>query len=244
MRSLKSGRQHRRAIAASALAVGGLFGASCSSLGTVGAHVTSTTSAGPAATGVSTTAPRRAAPKRSTSSRNPAPATAPSAHTAPSTPSLAQLQERASEALGLTFKATYRSSVQHLTLNYAQLGGNSAFTSGGTAYYSAGGTNTVCDSTTGAPVCHSGEKPLAGMLSLISPLNALTAIVAVQQAGTPATISNGSGSTLCVAYLLTGQPVKYCLNKQGIVSSITTPYGTFKLAAFTTTVSPSDVSPP
>jgi hypothetical protein len=160
---------------------------------------------------------------------------------------LQQLLQRASLATNSTFKATYRAKGSNATIVFAQDGSRSSFSTGTTAYYSNGASNTVCDSSSGAPACYRGAKPLAGLLSLISPTNVSGAIQAAAAAALPVSHStehHSGQSSSCVAYFAAGQKVKYCINDQGIVTYIKIPSGSFELSGYTTVVSPADVSVP
>lgn len=226
-----------------AIAAGALGLASCSTTGVAaptGADGSAASSAPAAGTPHGTPST-----KASSSSRSSTRGRSSTATRSPALPQgwLARVRTKVAQAVGSTFKATYHASIGG-TLTYAQQGPKSAFVAGATTYYSDGTTNSVCDTTTGTPVCHTRVKPLTGVLSLVSPANALTAIDTVARKGTPIVHSTQAGSGQCLAYTYGQQPVKYCVNSQGLVSYITTPYGTFRLVGITTTVSDSEVSSP
>jgi hypothetical protein len=146
-----------------------------------------------------------------------------------------------------TFKATYRAKGSNTTIVFAQEGSKSSFATGTTAYYSDGSSNTVCDTSSGTPACYAGAKPVAGLLSLISPTKVSSAIHAAALAAVPVSHStehHSGQSSSCVAYSDAGQKVKYCINDQGILTFIKIPSGSFELSAYTTAVSPADVSVP
>jgi hypothetical protein len=156
-----------------------------------------------------------------------------------------QLQQRASLATHATFKATYRAKGSNTTIVFAQDGSKSSFLTGTTAYYSDGSSNTVCDSSSGTPACYTGAKPLGGLLSLLSPTRVSSAIQAAAAVSVSHTSEHHSGQpSSCIAYSDAGQRVKYCIDVQGIVTYIKIPNGAFELTAYTTAVSPGDVSVP
>lgn len=153
------------------------------------------------------------------------------------------MQSKVASALGLTFKTTYHVSIGG-TFGYAQSGVKSAFVAGATTYYTDGSTDTVCDDTSGTPVCTGTTRPLTGVLSLVRPANMYAAIGDLARSPDPVKPTTKSGLGECLAYTLQSEAVKYCVNSQGILSYIDTPYGIFRLTAFTTTVADSDVSVP
>ena len=160
---------------------------------------------------------------------------------------LQQLQQRASLATHAAFKATYRAKGSNATIVFAQDGSLSSFSTGTTAYYSVGSNSTVCDSSSGTPLCYTGAKPLAGLLSLISPTKVSSAIQAAATAAVSVSHStehHSGQSSSCISYSDAGQNVKYCINDQGIVTYIKIPSGSFELTGYTTAVSTTDVSVP
>jgi hypothetical protein len=145
------------------------------------------------------------------------------------------------------FKATYRAKGSNATIVFAQVGSQSSFSTGTTAYYSVGSNSTVCDSSSGTPLCYTGAKPLAGLLSLISPTRVSSAIQAAAMAAVSVSHStehHSGQSSSCISYSDAGQNVKYCINDQGIVTYIKLPSGSFELTGYTTAVSTADVSVP
>lgn len=238
--------------AVGALGAGGLVLGACGNA----PHVASRLGAGLAASGTTsslpgagsssgTTAPRtRSSGSSTTKPGLPAlPSSGSASGKGASANGLEQLEMQALAASGLTYKASYRSTSAGATLTYAQLGAQTAFAAGQTTYYSDGVTNTVCDTSSGHPVCYTDAKPLTGLLSLISPASAAHAIQALLDGATSVTQSTQSGAQ-CLAYLLSAQKVKYCINGQGIVSYINVGAGAFKLNGLTASVSSSDVTAP
>ncbi len=160
---------------------------------------------------------------------------------------LQQLEQKATVATHTVYKATYQAKGSTATIVFAQDGAQTSFTSGTTAYYSSGSANTVCDSSSGAPSCYTGAKPLAGLLSLISPTDVSSAIDAAAIASTSlnhSTERHSGQPSSCISYTQGTERVKYCLNDQGIVTYIKIPTGTFQLTTYTTSVSGADVSVP
>jgi len=177
-----------------------------------------------------------------------APATAAiSAGSAPPSAGLPQLQAKASSATRATFKATYQAKGANTTIVFAQKGPQTSFSTGTTAYYSNGATNTVCDSSGAAPSCYTAATPLSGLLSIMSPTEEFSAIQAANAAGLSVNYSTATHDgqlSSCISYSKAGQRVKYCINDHGILTYIKIPTGAFELTAYTTDVSESDVSAP
>lgn len=154
-----------------------------------------------------------------------------------------QMEQETAQAALTTFKATYSAS-DHTTVVYAQMGANSSFTAGSTGYYSIGASDTVCDNGNATPVCYTDAQPLQGVLSLVEPARASSAIRAAASGGASVTHTTESHGVQCLSYSLGGEQVKYCINRQGIVSYIGVPSGNFQLTQYTTDVSQADVSVP
>ena len=158
---------------------------------------------------------------------------------------LQSLQNTTAAASNLTFKATYKASAGRSTLTYSQMGTRSAFSDGTSTYYSDAGFNTECDMNNGGPTCYTNRQPLSGVLSLISPIDVLAALQELDASGTQGVIHNTQRNGVqCLTYTLQGQAVKYCIRPTGIVSLLSTPDGSFRLTAYTTTVTEGDVTPP
>lgn len=159
---------------------------------------------------------------------------------------LPQIERSVIAARETAFKAVYQANGQPTTLTFAQDGSQSSFSTGPTSYYANGSTTTICDSSSGRPICYV-SSPLTGLLSLVSPANEASAIQEALVAGVRVTHSNerhdGEMSS-CVAYAKSGQQVKYCTDDQGIVTFIKLPVGAFVLTSYSTNVSEADVSLP
>jgi len=172
-----------------------------------------------------------------------------SAGTGGSSPAyLTQLLQEADAAAGNNYKATYKAVGSSATITFAQLGARMSFSGGGTAYYSNGTNNTVCDSTNSPTSCYTGAKPLTGVLALISPKAVANAVLQAQSAQASSVRHDdehhdGLAST-CLAYTLQLQRIKYCLDDQGVVTYIKIPRAAFVLTDYTTSVSAADVTTP
>jgi hypothetical protein len=128
-------------------------------------------------------------------------------------------------------------------MTFAQLGGQTSVTTGLTAYYSDGVHATVCNTSTGTPICTANAKPLNGQLSLIEPTQMLAALSQLDtKTLTHSTKSNGDK---CLTFTnSSSNQVNVCVNSAGIVTSLTIPQGSVHLTSYATVVSPSDVSVP
>jgi hypothetical protein len=157
------------------------------------------------------------------------------------------LEQKALSATHAAFKATYRARGSAATIVFAQDGGQSSFTAGTTSYYSAGTADTVCDVSGGTPSCYTGAKPLSGLLSLISPAAVAGAIDTAATSSTSlnhSTEHHGGQLSSCISYTEQSQPVKYCLDDQGVVTYIKIPTAAFDLSAYSSSVTSADVSVP
>ncbi len=165
----------------------------------------------------------------------------------PAAAHLPQLEQKASTAMSATFEATYQAKGANSTIVFAQKGLKSSFSTGTTSYYSDGATSTVCDTSSGAPSCYTGAKPLAGLLSLIDPSQESSAIQAANTEGLAVSYSSATHDgqlSSCISYTKAGQRLKYCIDDHGIVTYIRIPTGAFELTAYTTDVSDAQVSVP
>ncbi|HTZ08730.1 MAG TPA: hypothetical protein VMB72_06650 [Acidimicrobiales bacterium] len=146
------------------------------------------------------------------------------------------------------FKATYRDSGSNTTITFAQLGTRSSFSGGGSAFYSNGATNTVCNTDGTSTSCYTGAKPLTGVLALVIPREAAGAIASAAAMQASAVHHDeehhGGHASTCLAYTLQSQSIKYCLDSAGIVTYLRIPHATFVLTGFTTSVSSTDVAVP
>lgn len=190
--------------------------------------------------GSSTSTAGRSVPVKTTSS----PATADgSSSRSPGPAYLRQMEQETAAAAQTTFKVTYSAS-DNTTVVYAQMDGKSSFVAGSTGYYDNGTSNTVCDNGNATPVCYTNAQPLQGVLSLVEPARALGALQAVAARTASITHTSQPHDVQCVSYSLQGELVKYCINRQGIVTYVGVPSGDFKLSQYTTAVSDAEVSVP
>ena len=165
----------------------------------------------------------------------------------PRAQSVPKLQQDASAASQASFKATYQAHGSSTTLTFAKIGSRTSFVTGTTAFYTNGGANTVCDTSSGKPSCYTGAKPPTGLLSVVDPSQESQAVHAAAAAGTSVSYTvehRGGQQSLCMAYSQSGQPVKYCIGSMGIVTYLKIPSGTFELTGYTTQVTNADVSVP
>jgi hypothetical protein len=125
---------------------------------------------------------------------------------------------------------------------FAQMGGNWSFTALPTTYYNDGTTDTVCDSSSGTAVCTPNVKPLTGQLSLINPKQTLAALASLPSSGVQhSTKSNGDR---CISYPATGGQIRFCVNTNGVVTTLSIPQGSINLKSYSTSVASSDVTVP
>jgi hypothetical protein len=151
------------------------------------------------------------------------------------------MESAVSAATHRDFRATY-STAGSLTIVFAQMGGQWSFGASPTTYYSNGSSATVCDTSTGTPVCTSNVRPLTGQLILINPTQTLAALSSAPSKGlTHSTQSNGDR---CVSYPASGGQIHYCVNGDGIVTTLRLPQGSVNLKSYSTNVSSTDVSVP
>ncbi|HUO48292.1 MAG TPA: hypothetical protein VMU09_05620, partial [Acidimicrobiales bacterium] len=117
-----------------------------------------------------------------------------------------------------------------------------SFSAQPTTYYNDGTTSTVCDTSSGAPVCSSNVKPLTGQLSIIRPAQALAALTSAPTTGqTHSTKSNGDR---CISYPASGGQIRFCVNTKGIVTTLSIPQGSIQLKSFSPDVTEADVTIP
>jgi hypothetical protein len=191
------------------------------------------------------------APAQSAAARSPvAQTTTPTTTPTPAVPraqTLPKLQQAATVATQANFKATYQARGSATTLVFAKIGSRSSFVTGTTALYTNGGSNTVCDTSSGRPSCYTGAQAPTGLLSVVDPTQESQAVHAAAAAGTSVSYTvehRGGQQSLCMAYSQSGQPVKYCIGDVGVVTYLKIPSGTFELAGYTTQVTSADVSVP
>jgi hypothetical protein len=139
------------------------------------------------------------------------------------------------------FKATY-STAGSLVIVFAQMGGHWSFAASPTTDYNDGTTDTVCDTSSGTPVCTQDARPLTGQLSIINPTQTLAMLSSVPSKGvTHSTKSNGDR---CISYPVSGGQIRFCVNTNGIVTTLSIPQGSIQLKSYSTDVTEADVSVP
>ena len=155
----------------------------------------------------------------------------------------ASMEQAATSAAQASFRTTYLDRASSSVITYAQVGSWISVSSGTTTYYGSTANGTVCDSSTGTPVCQVAPAP-TGVLGLVSPSQLFNAIQAAAASPSMVKHSKKPHGVQCLSYSLMGQPTTYCMNTQGILTSIITPIGTFQLTSYSTQVTGSDVSAP
>jgi hypothetical protein len=166
--------------------------------------------------------------------------------------SLAKVQKR-------TFKAVYTltSSTGNETVTVEQRPPKSLYSFGNSGSMIDTGTTTYfCSTSTGQATCipeSGGSNPLAPLLGLFSPSTARSALqtaqaeVAAKMHGYTVSFSSGTfagQASKCASVSGPSGSGKYCVTNSGILASLTSTSGGFRLTSYSSSVPSSDFSLP
>jgi len=157
---------------------------------------------------------------------------------------LGELLNAVTGASDASFTATYEASGSNTTVTFTQLGSKSALATGTTTYYTDAATNTVCDTSQSPPACYTGAAPLTGVLSLINPAAAASAIRSATGESSAVTFQSEPDHVQCISYPLQSQTVQYCIDSAGLLTYVGSQIAAFHLTTHSTGVSDSEVSVP